>query len=313
MRTINEDLETPASVGTAAITLQSVSKRFGQVQAVRNLTLELRRGETMALLGPNGAGKTTTVGILLGLVAADAGTVSVCGQHPRAAVAQGRIAAMLQDAGLMPGVRVQEIVALAASLYPAPMPVGQALSLAGLSEVAKRRVDRLSGGQAQRVRFAMAAVADPQILLLDEPTRALDVVGRREFWQAMGAYSASGRTLVFATHYLEEVSENASRAVVLMHGQVVADGVPAEISRMAGASAIRFSVEAPPPIPLSLPLDRLPGVSSVAWRNSRVSLRTSAPDATLRALMALDLAWRDIEISPPSLDDSFLKLTQEVS
>ncbi|WP_125615926.1 ABC transporter ATP-binding protein [Specibacter cremeus] len=291
-----------------AIALDSVSKSYGPVHAVRDLSLEISPGETVALLGPNGAGKSTTIGMLLGLVAADAGKVTVCGRQPRLAVAHGRIAAMLQDAGLMPGVRVREIVGLAASLYPAPMPVGQALSLAGLSDVAKRRVDRLSGGQAQRVRFAMAAVANPEILVLDEPTRALDVAGRTEFWQAMQAYSASGRTLVFATHYLDEVSGNASRVVVLMHGQVVADGVPEEVSKLAGASTIRFTADARPP-----QLGTLPGVSGVSWRHNRASLRTAEPDTTLRALMALDLGWRDIEITPPSLNDSFLMLTQEGS
>jgi ABC-2 type transport system ATP-binding protein len=291
---------------TTAISLRSVAKRYGPVTAVREMALEIGGGETVALLGPNGAGKTTTVGMLLGLVRPDAGTVQVCGRTPRQAVAEGRIAAMLQDAGMMPGVTIAELVGLGNRLYPSPLPVDEALDLAGLTELRRRRVDKLSGGQAQRLRFALAVVANPEILVLDEPTRALDVQGRVEFWRSMRAYAATGRTLLFATHYLDEVDENASRVVVMVRGSVVADGTPEEIRRLAGASIVRVTVRCG-----QADLASLPGVTGVQVVGDRISLRTNDPDGTVRALATGSLPWRDLEVTPASLDDSFLLLMKE--
>jgi ABC-2 type transport system ATP-binding protein len=150
-----------AETGTPALGLRAVSKRFGPVTAVDGLDLEIARGRTVALLGPNGAGKSTTVGMLMGLTTPDTGQVRVGGRSPRAAVAAGAIAAMLQDCGLMPGVTVGELIELGRRSYPRPLAVGRALELAGLSGLGRRRVDRLSGGQVQRAKFALVAVADP--------------------------------------------------------------------------------------------------------------------------------------------------------
>jgi ABC-type sugar transport system ATPase subunit len=159
-------------IDASVISIRSVAKRYGAVHAVRDLALDISSGETVALLGPNGAGKSTTVGMLLGLIRPDSGAIEMCGRTPRRAVAEGRIAAMLQDAGMMPGVTVAELLGLGHRLYPAAPPVGEALELAGLAGLAKRRVDKLSGGQAQRLRFALAVVGNPEILVLDEPTNA---------------------------------------------------------------------------------------------------------------------------------------------
>jgi ABC-2 type transport system ATP-binding protein len=296
----------------SVISIRSVAKRYGAVHAVRDLALDISSGETVALLGPNGAGKTTTVGMLLGLIRPDSGTIEVCGRTPRRAVAEGRIAAMLQDAGMMPGVTVAELVGLGHRLYPTALPAGEALELAGLTGLAKRRVDKLSGGQSQRLRFALAVVGNPEILVLDEPTRALDVQGRTEFWQSMRAYSQTGRTLIFATHYLDEVDDNASRVVVLVGGAVVADGTAGSIRRLAGTSTVRFSL----PDDASAALDALaavPGVTRVAARTGQITLSTAEPDATVRALAHSSLPWYDIVVSPASLDESFLKLTEASS
>ncbi|GAA5051310.1 ABC transporter ATP-binding protein [Thermocatellispora tengchongensis] len=286
------------------------SKSYGAVRAVQQVSLEVRRGETVALLGHNGAGKSTTIGMLLGLIAPDAGRVLVCGREPGAAVAEGRIAAMLQDTGMMPAVRVGELVELAGRCYPAPLPTARALDLAGLSPLAGRRVDRLSGGQAQRLRFAVAIVSDPDVLVLDEPTRALDVKARVEFWQAMRAYAATGRSVLFATHYLDEVDENAGRVVVMAGGRVVAAGTPAEIRRMAGGGTVVFTVSGPHGDDTGLA--GLPGVTGVSVDGERVTLRTADCDATVRALAAGAVPdWRDLRVSPASLDESFLMLTRE--
>ena len=288
---------------TTAISIRSVVKGYGDVRAVDGISLDIDEGETLALLGPNGAGKSTTIGMLLGLVAPDAGTVRVAGETPHSAVAHGRIAAMLQDTGLMPGVTVRELIGLGNRLYPHAIPVDEALDLAGLRDHAKRRVDKLSGGQAQRVRFALAIVANPDVLLLDEPTRALDVHARSEFWRAMRAYAASGRTVLFATHYLDEVTENADRVVVMARGRIVADGPPQEIRATTGTSTVRLTTGAT--------VDGLPGVVRTEYHGSRVVLHTTDADATVRALSTSDIDWRDIEVSPASLDESFLALTND--
>jgi ABC-2 type transport system ATP-binding protein len=286
-----------------AIALDRATKRFGGVTAVDGLSLEVGRGSTVALLGANGAGKSTTVGMLMGLLPPDAGRVTVAGRPPRQAVVEGRIAAMLQDSGLMPGVTAAELVGLARRMYPAPLPTEEALELAGLRELARRRVERMSGGQAQRLKFALVAVAGAETMLLDEPTRALDVQGRREFWAAMRNCAAAGRTILFATHYLDEVEENADRVVVLARGRVAADGDPARIREAGGRAVVRFRR------PASEGLPSLPG--EVVDEHGWTTVRTSVPDDVVRRLAASDVAWSDLRVSPPSLDESFLALTTD--
>src|SRR4051794_969595 len=287
-----------------AISLQAVAKRYGDVQAVRRIDLTVERGESVALPGQNGAGKSTTIGMLLGLVRPDAGTAQVCGRTPRQAVAEGRIAAMLQDTGMMPGVTVGKLIGLGHRLYPDALPVAEALDLAGLAGLAKRRVDKLSGGQSQRLRFALAIVANPDVLVLDEPTRALDVQGRTEFWKSMRAYAETGRTLLFATHYLDEVNENADRVVVITAGRVVADDTPDQIRRLAGGGTVRFRLQ---------PGDFLPTLAAatdVQVSGETVTVRTADPDATVRSLAATHLCWSELSVGQASLDESFLLLTE---
>jgi ABC-2 type transport system ATP-binding protein len=288
------------------ISVRGVSKSFGAVRAVRTTDLDIGGGSMVALLGPNGAGKSTTISMLLGLTAPDCGRIEVCGQAPASAVRNGRIAAMLQTAGLMPGVTVAELLGLSSRAYPHPLPVGDAMDLAGLTPLARRRVDRLSGGQAQRVRFALVAVGNPDILLLDEPTAAMDVAGRADFWTAMRGYAATGHTVVFATHYLDEVTENADRVVVMAAGRVVADGTPESIRALSGASVIRFTTAADSGL-----LPALPGATGVNVHGTHVTVHTTEPDAVVRALAASPFPWRDLAVTPATLDDSFLKLTRE--
>jgi ABC-2 type transport system ATP-binding protein len=308
---------------TPAISLHAVTKDYGAVRAVDGLDLEIARGRTVALLGPNGAGKSTTVGMLMGLTSPDSGQVRVGGKTPRAAVVAGGIAAMLQDCGLMPGVTIGELVELGRRCYPHPLPVGRALELAGLSGLERRRVDRLSGGQVQRAKFALVAVADPEVMLLDEPTRALDVQGRREFWAAMRDYAATGRTVVFATHYLDEVEENADRVVMMKRGRIVADGTPAEIRAEAGGATVRFRADdgrgpgaGVVDVADELLRRRFPITGRVTVEGEWVTARTTDADEFVRRLVRdgpnpgeTALPWRDLSVLPPSLDDSFLLLT----
>ena len=288
-----------------AITFTGVSKSYDTVRAVETLDLEIGAGQAVALLGPNGAGKSTSIGMLLGLVRPSAGTVGVFGDTPDAAVRAGRIGAMLQDGALIPGVTVREIVEFVRSLYPEPLPLDEVLSLANLTSLAKRRADRLSGGQAQRVRFALAVAGAPRLLVLDEPTAAMDVESRRSFWASMRAYAEGGRTILFATHYMEEADENADRIIVLARGRIVADGTAQEIKARAGGRTVRFTIGDQP----TAGLDTLPGVTAVEIRGGTAQLRSSDPDATVRALYASGLQVRDLEVKGADLEDAFLSLT----
>ncbi|MEU5434814.1 ABC transporter ATP-binding protein [Streptomyces sp. NPDC020719] len=290
----------------AAAHFTDVAKAFGTVRAVDGMDLDIRRGETVALLGRNGAGKSTTIGLLLGLDEPDAGEVRLFGRTPEEAVRAGLVGAMLQEGQPIPRVTVRELVTFVASTYPEPMSADEALALAGLTEFADRRVDRLSGGQAQRVRFAMALAGSPALLVLDEPTAALDVEARRAFWESMRAYAARGNTVLFSTHYLEEADDNADRIVVIDQGRIVADGPGERIKRAAGGSLVSFDLAGES----GAHLPTLPGVVSVEVRGDRALLRTDDSDATVVELARLG-AIRNLEVAPASLEDAFLSLTSE--
>jgi ABC-2 type transport system ATP-binding protein len=220
------------------VTFDRVTRRYGSLTALDGLRIQIERGETVALLGPNGAGKTTTVELLLGLIKPDVGAVRLFGGTPAEAVARGRVGAMLQDAGLPQGVTVAELVGLIRGLYPEPLSLADALRICDLEEVAGRRAEQLSGGQRQRLRLALALAGNPELLVLDEPTAALDVEARHAFWQRVRAWVAAGRTVLFATHRLEEADAVADRVVVLAGGRLVADGTPGQVkARAAGPGA----------------------------------------------------------------------------
>ncbi|WP_369379347.1 ABC transporter ATP-binding protein [Streptomyces sp. cg36] len=291
-----------------AVTFTAVAKAFGPVRAVDGVDLEIHRGETVALLGRNGAGKSTSIALLLGLDEPDAGEVRLFGRSPGRAVRAGLTGAMLQEGQPIPRVTVRELVAFVGSTYPRPMPVDEALELAGLTAVAGRRVDRLSGGQAQRVRFAVALAGAPALLVLDEPTAALDVAARRAFWDSMRAYAARGNTVLFSTHYLEEADDNADRIVVIDQGRIVADGTGEQIKRAAGGGLVSFDLAGGPTAGLAA----LPGVVAVEVRGDRARLRSDDPDATVVELARLG-AVRGLEVAPASLEDAFLTLTSTVA
>jgi ABC-2 type transport system ATP-binding protein len=299
--------EQRVSTSEIAVSLRGLTKQFGALRAVDSLSLEIRRGETVALLGPNGAGKTTTISMLLGLLRPDVGTVSVLGTTPSAAIRSGRTGAMLQEGSLMPGVRVAELLDYVLSLTSSRMTRERLVATAGLEGLEGRRIDRLSGGQTQRMRFALAIASEPDVLVLDEPTAAMDVEARYEFWASMRTYTAAGHTVLFATHYLEEAEAFASRVVIISHGKVVSDGTLADLKRGFGTRTVRFrsshaTAEA---------LEELPGVSEVerqGQQGQQVTLKTSDADATVRALVGSGIAWQDLEVHGATLDDVFLTL-----
>ncbi|MEU5310592.1 ABC transporter ATP-binding protein [Streptomyces sp. NPDC021562] len=289
---------------SAAVSFAGAVKTFGAVRAVDGVDLTMAPGETVALLGRNGAGKSTTISLLLGLTEPDEGTVRLFGAAPERSVRAGRVGAMLQEARAVPRVTVRELVGFVAGRYPAPLPVARALALAGIAELADRRVDRLSGGQVQRVRFAVALAGNPALLVLDEPTAALDVEARHAFWASMRGLARRGHTVLFSTHHLEEADRYADRILVIDRGRIVADGTGEQLRRSVGGGLVAVDLAGRP----ADGLERLPGVRSLEIRGDRARLRTDDPDATVLALAALD-AIRGLEVAPASLDDAFLALT----
>jgi ABC-2 type transport system ATP-binding protein len=301
----------PARETVAGIRLAGLSKTFrspeGPVHAVADIDLEIAPGETVALLGPNGAGKSTTIEMMLGLTRPDAGTASVFGLPPERAVDAGSVGAMLQTGAPIRDLSVRELVTMMASLYPAPLPIDEALELAGIGPLAGRRTQKLSGGETQRVRFAVAVVADPELLVLDEPTVAMDVESRRAFWAAMRAFVAREKTVIFATHYLDEADAYADRVVLMANGGIVADGPPTEIKAMVGSRRIRATLPAADPALLAA----LPGVTDVDLRGDAITLICSNSDSALRALLDASPDVRDIEVTGAALEDAFVQLTHE--
>jgi ABC-2 type transport system ATP-binding protein len=292
----------PSNTG---ITLTDLSKSYGKVRAVRDINISISRGETLALLGPNGAGKSTTLDMMLGLTRPDAGTVSLFGSSPRDAVQAGFVGGMLQTGSLVQFLSVRELITMVASLYPAPLDVDDALRLSGTDEFADRMTTKLSGGQTQRVRMAIALVADPELLVLDEPTAALDVEGRRDFWVAMRAVAARGKTIVFATHYLEEADAYADRIILMARGRVVADGPPTEIKARVGGRTIRVTLNNA----TAAELAAIEGVTNAEQRGESFILNCPNSDSVLRILLGRYSDARDIEVRGAGLEEAFLDLT----
>ncbi|WP_225827269.1 ABC transporter ATP-binding protein [Streptomyces naphthomycinicus] len=292
---------------TPVVGFDQVTKTYGSVRAVDGLSLRLYPGETVALLGPNGAGKSTTLDLLLGLKHADSGTVSLFGTSPREAIVAGRVGAMLQSGGLMDGVTVAELVKLACSLHPRPYPVADVLARAGIAQIADRKVDKLSGGQAQRVRFAIATAGDSDLIILDEPTTGMDVSARQAFWATMREQAEQGRTVLFATHYLEEADAIADRVLVLHRGRLLADGTAAEIKAKAGARRIAFDLAGE--IDESA-LRGLPFLTSVDVSGQTVRIQSSDADATVHALYGLGVYPRNLEVAGLGLEQAFVAITE---
>ncbi|MFE4971807.1 ABC transporter ATP-binding protein [Kitasatospora sp. NPDC056651] len=301
---------------TEVAAFRGVGKSYGRVRAVDGLDLVLRPGETVALLGPNGAGKSTSLDLLLGLREPDQGAVTLFGGAPRAAIAAGRVGAMLQSGGLMSDVKVRELVRLACDVHPRGRSVTGVLTDAGITELAERRVDKLSGGQEQRVRFALAIAGDSDLIVLDEPTTGMDVSVRQSFWASMRAQADAGRTVLFATHYLEEADSIADRVLVLHRGRLIADGSSAEIKARAGARRVAFELhdEDGPfdeavlrALPGARSLDvtaRVPGVRTVR-------IRTADADASVAGLYRAGLYPRGLEVTGLGLEQAFLTITGE--
>jgi ABC-2 type transport system ATP-binding protein len=291
--------------GPAAVRLRGLTKSYGAVHAVRGVDLTIGAGEIVAVLGPNGAGKSTVNEMILGLVQPDAGDAAVFGMDPHDAVRTGRVGAMLQAGALLSDARVIDVLRLMRGLHADPLPIDDVITRADLAGFLKTKTDKLSGGQAQRLRYALALLPDPELLILDEPTVGMDVEVRRSFWRSMIDFTDSGRTVMFATHYLEEADQVAERIVVLADGRIVADGTGAEIrSRVAGRT-ISLADDGTDAAELA----DLPGVAGVERVGARLYVHSTDSDLTVRALLVACPEAREIEITSAKLEDAFLALT----
>ena len=290
------------------IELQGLHKSFGSVEAVKGIDLSITAGEVVAFLGPNGAGKTTTIDMILGLSRPTAGDVSVFGMHPRQAISRGLVSAVMQNGGLLKDLTVEETAQYTASLFAHTRPVDEVLRRAGISDIRERKVGKCSGGEQQRLRFAMALLSDPELLILDEPTTGMDVEGRRGFWAAIRHDTDEGRTVLFATHYLEEADAYADRIVLMRQGQIVADGTSAEIKAMSAGRTVRATL----PAASEAELVAIPGADSVELRGDTVLIHATDSDAVARYLLTATPA-KDLEIIARGIEDTFLALTGDAA
>ena len=281
--------------------LERISKSYGAVRALEELSLAIDRDEIVAVLGPNGAGKTTALEIALGLRSCDSGTARLFGASPRDAATRRRVGATPQDSGFPDGLRVDELVAFAASHYPQAPPVAATLDAFGLNDLATRRAGALSGGESRRVALALAFAGSPEFVVLDEPTTGLDVESRRRLWETVRA-AARGRSILFTTHYLEEAEALATRIVVIDRGHVLFDGDPGDLRQRFGTRRVSYVGE-----PLATP--GLGVDATVVRSNGHVIVTTSDTDAYVRALVGAGIPFSDLEVARPSLEEAFLSMT----
>jgi len=307
---MDEVLQRPTKTteGPVVAQLKGVSKNYGDVKALRNVTLDVHAGEVVSVLGPNGAGKTTAVKLLLGLAGANAGTVNVFGGDPRNPKNRLRTGAMLQVARVPETLRVKEHVDLFSSYYPKPLPLAETLATAGLKEIANRKFGELSGGQKQRVLFALSICGDPDLIFLDEPTVGLDVEARRVLWEEIRKLVSRGKTVLLTTHYLQEADALADRVVVLNKGEIIAEGTPAQIKSRTAGKQIRCVSSLP-----VVEVCGIPGVLEVRADRDGILISTAVPDSVLRELFQRDERLSGVEVISAGLEEAFLALTQDNS
>jgi ABC-2 type transport system ATP-binding protein len=277
----------------AAVEVENLRKRYGEHEALRGVSFEIREGEVFGLLGPNGAGKTTTIEILEGYRRRDEGTVSVLGVDPVAPPRawRARIGVVLQSSAMYENLTVRESLALFGGYYPHPRDVDDVIRVVGLQDKADARARSLSGGQRRRLDFGLALVGDPDLIFLDEPTTGFDPAARRAAWEAIRSLRKLGKTILLTTHYLDEAEQLSDRVAVLREGRIVATGTPAELTRT-------------------------PKTEIHYRENGRdVVVETTEPTRVLAELTAAAVARGEeldaLEVRRPSLEDVYLSLTHD--
>jgi len=294
--------------GETIARLQGASKNYGDVLALDQVDLEVRRGEVQALLGPNGAGKTTAISLLLGLLRPDAGTAVLFGQSPQSLAARSRLGAMLQTTGVPDTLTVGELITLFRSYYAQPRTVADCVALAGVADLLRNRYGRLSGGQQRRVQFALAICGRPQILFLDEPTTGLDLDARETMWKTIRQLVAENCAVVLTTHYLEEAEALADHVSVLARGRIVAAGsvqqVRARVAQRRIRCLSRLSAET---------IGTWPEVRSVARDGERIEIVTDLAETVVRQLLFEDSELRELEVRRAGLAEAFVEITREAA
>ncbi len=281
----------------------------GQTRAVDDVTFHVEEGEIVALLGPNGAGKSTAIDMILGLAVPTAGSVRLFDTSPRQAILDGDVAAVLQSGGLLRDLTVAETVDLVASTYAAA-PASEVISRANLDRIVDSPVGKCSGGEQQRLRFALALLARPRLMLLDEPTAGMDVEGRHDFWDAMATEAEGGTTIMFATHYLAEVEQFSPRTIVLNHGQIVADG-PTEIIRNRTADrTVSARFESGAILEAAAMLRTLETVHETTIEGDTLVVGAVDSDEVARLILG-PLGGSEVTIGVASLETAFRRLTTD--
>ncbi|WP_078062390.1 ABC transporter ATP-binding protein [Actinomyces provencensis] len=293
-----------------ALEVHDVHKSFGTTHAVDGITLSICPGEVVALLGRNGAGKTTLIDIVLGLQQPDSGTTALFGMSPREAIRRSLVGVVHQTGALLPNFTVEQTLRVFAGTHSHPLPVDQVLEETDLVGLARRPVVKLSGGEQQRVRLALALVPDPLLLILDEPTAGMDALARRDFWKLMAAQAEAGRTIVFATHYLAEAQDFAHRTVIVKDGRVITDAPTEEVRHLDASRSLRIRIDEGARASLEPQLRALPGADEwlIEWPPGEVTIHGSGLDDAARLLLDQPGA-HDLEIVASSLEDVFTALT----
>ncbi|MGC2171613.1 MAG: ABC transporter ATP-binding protein [Candidatus Sulfotelmatobacter sp.] len=295
-----------SNFGAVVAGLESVSKNYGEVRALRNVNFAVRAGQVVALLGPNGAGKTTAVKLLLGLTSPNSGKARVFGGDPINPQNRMRTGAVLQVGRVPETLRVREHIDLFSSYYSKPLPLKEVLAAAGLEKLRDRKFGDLSAGQRQRTLFALVICGDPDLLFLDEPTVGLDVEARRALREEIRRLTERGKTVLLTTHYLEEADALADRIAVINRGEIIAGGTPAEIKAQTGGKQIRCITA------LSLAsLLRIPGVTDAKQNRESVEIHAGKAEPVVRELLARDPTLSGLEVTSAGLEEAFLALTQD--
>jgi ABC-2 type transport system ATP-binding protein len=294
-----------------AIAVRDLHKHYGDIEAVRGIGFEVAEGEVFALLGPNGAGKTTTTEILEGYRTPTSGEVQVLGQDPETGgrALRERIGIVLQQCGIREELTVAETLEMYGAYYPRARSVDELVKLVDLDAKRGARIATLSGGQRRRLDMALALVGDPDLIFLDEPTSGFDPSARRLAWETIRNLCGLGKTVFLTTHFMDEAQELADRVAVIVDGQIVAHGTPADIGgRDVAPAHVRFR------LPAGVPVGDLPDIAAeVSADRSLVTAVTRDPVTTTHRLTgwALDrgVPLADLTVSPPSLEDVYLALT----
>ena len=307
MRTTDPSTAQPLAIDVSGVSKVFATRSSHPVHALSDISFSIAQGEIVGLLGTNGAGKTTLFDLILGLTTPTSGNISVLGHTPHAAIRAAQIGAVLQTGGLLPELTVLDTLKMISSTFPDPLPVEEIVRQAGLDLILHRPVGKCSGGEQQRVRFALALVGNPQILLLDEPTVGMDAHTRREFWSTMHRQADQGRTIVFATHFLEEADNFAERIILLHEGKLRADAKATELREQSGKRIVEAKFDGTP-----LNAKELPTVTEVSLSNGYVRMTTRDSDVLANYLLNHTSA-HDLTIRTHSLEDAFLALTSSQS